>query len=224
MCADYLALGRQIDEMDSLDVFGYHIDVMDGHFVPNYAFNPDMVAAVRTRTSTPLIVHLMCDDPEANIPRFAELGVEYVVFHIEATHQAFKMIELIRRTGAKPGVAINPATPVGELSEIIGAVAIVTMMTIEPGFAGQQFMPHSYARIAEVRRMLDASGSAGLIEIDGGINPQNGRRSLDAGADILVGGYFSVFRDGMSIPESYTGFLSEIANFHEERRTGETHE
>lgn len=165
-----------------------HIDVMDGVFVPNISFGFPVMKAIRKATSKLLDVHLMIVEPEKYVTRFAEAGAGIVTFHYEATLNPKGCIDLIHRAGAKAGVSIKPATSVEVLRDIVPLIDLVLVMSVEPGFGGQSFMPDSLEKIRELRAMIDETESTAVIEVDGGISAHNSRLLFDAGADALVAG------------------------------------
>ena len=165
-----------------------HCDVMDGVFVPNISFGFPVMKAIRKATSKLLDVHLMIVEPEKYVTRFAEAGAGIVTFHYEATLDPKGCIDLIHRAGAKAGISIKPATSVEVLRDIVPLIDLVLVMSVEPGFGGQSFMPDSLEKIRELRAMIDETESTAVIEVDGGISAHNSRLLFDAGADALVAG------------------------------------
>ena len=165
-----------------------HIDVMDGHFVPNISIGPGFVQSARRHSKLTFDVHLMIEQPERYVERFVEAGADFLTVHIEAVPHIHRVVQMIRAAGARPGVSLNPGTPVETLGEVIGMVDLALLMSVNPGFGGQSFIPRSLERLRRLRAMRDASGATALIEIDGGVNPGNARAVFEAGADILVAG------------------------------------
>lgn len=165
-----------------------HIDVMDGHFVPNISVGLPLVQSVRQHSRLTFDVHLMIDRPERYVERFVEAGADILTVHIEATPHIHRTIQLIRSAGARPGVTLNPGTPIEALSEVLSLVDMVLVMSVNPGFGGQTFIPRTYERLRRLRAMRDASGSTALIQVDGGVNPGNVLAVFEAGADVLVAG------------------------------------
>jgi ribulose-phosphate 3-epimerase len=183
--ADIGAAVRQLE--DHIDVF--HIDVMDGHFVPNISFGPSLVESVRPRTSRPLDVHLMVERPERWVSVYRDAGADWLSVHVEATAHLERTVSVIRESGARPGVALNPATPPSGLEYVLRNGDFVLVMSVNPGFGGQSFIAASYRKIAAVRSYLDAVGLDGVeIQIDGGIGAANAAACVAAGASILVAG------------------------------------
>jgi ribulose-phosphate 3-epimerase len=209
LCADLLDLGRQIDGLERHDIRWHHVDVMDGHFVPNLAFGTDVVKAIGARASKPVLAHLMVERPQDYIQALAQ-SVDYFVFHLEATRTPFRIIGEARDAGLKPGVAINPSTSPESLAGLLPLVDVVTLMAVEPGFSGQVFMEQTYCRIAKIRALARDLAPEVLIEVDGGIDEPIGAACLKAGADVLVGGVFSLFRKGRTLDENYVGFAAVI--------------
>ena len=188
LSADFARLGQQIAEAEAAGGDLVHVDVMDGHFVPNLTVGPMVVAALRRSTSLPLYVHLMIERPEAFIEEFAAAGADLLTVHVEATAHLYRLVEQVRSLGKGVGVSLNPATPVGALDEIISHVDLVLVMTVNPGFGGQAFIPSMLDKIARVRAMVDRRGLACDIEVDGGINRETIGRVVAAGANVLVAG------------------------------------
>jgi len=212
LCADLLNLGEQIRIMDEFRPFWYHIDIMDGRFVPNFTFGPDLVRAVKAGTQTPILTHLMCEMPENHIRLFAEAGTDFITFHIEAVRSPIRLLNQIRSFGKKAGIVINPATPLNTLPYLMEYVDCITVMSIEPGFAGQPFIDFTYDKLRKISEIVKAAKRFVPIEVDGGINGENGVKSIECGANILVAGYFSVFKKSTSLKENYAEFLNTLNN------------
>ena len=198
LSADFGNLERDIKMIDRSVAEWVHIDVMDGVFVPNISFGFPVVKSVRKSTSKSLDVHLMIVEPEKYVKRFVEAGANYVTFHHEACANPRATIAEIRSVGAKAGVSIKPATPVEAIFDYLGEVDMVLVMSVEPGFGGQSFMPHSLDKVRALRKEITEKGYNCLIEIDGGISTKNAREVFDAGVDVVVAGS-SVF--GSENPE-----------------------
>lgn len=199
MCADLLRLEKDIRAMDRAAVDLYHFDVMDGHFVPNLCLGFDLAAQVRTITKTPLMVHLMVDDPALFIPAVARAGAKHVTFHVEAVRRPLGLLRTIRSMGIKAGIALNPGTPVDAIAGVIDEVEHVLLMTVNPGFARQKFISTVLPKIAAVKRLLAGRGRRVPIAVDGGIDEETGRRCIEQGATILVGGTSSIFQPGRDL-------------------------
>ena len=188
LAADFARLAEAIQGAEAAGADYIHVDVMDGHFVPNISIGPPVVRAVRRVTHLPLDVHLMISDPMRYVPVFAEAGADGLTVHVEATPHLHRVVERIRELGVHPGVSLNPATPVAAVGEILNDVDLVLVMTVDPGFGGQTFnerMPH---KIARVREMLESAGSGAELEVDGGIDSRTAGRVVAAGATVLVAG------------------------------------
>ncbi|MFO7997166.1 MAG: ribulose-phosphate 3-epimerase [Dehalococcoidia bacterium] len=198
LSADFARLGEQIAEVVRAGADYIHVDVMDGHFVPNITIGAPVVAAIRSVTSLPLDVHLMIERPERYISDFVEAGADIITVHVEASPHLRSTIEAIKDLGVKAGVSLNPPTPIGAVEEIIAHVDLVLVMSVNPGFGGQSFIPETLPRIADMRKILDDGKLGAELEVDGGINADNARGIVEAGADVLVAGN-SIFkaRDGV---------------------------
>lgn len=204
LSADFAALGREIAAAERGGADLIHVDVMDGHFVPNITIGAPVVRAIKRVATRPLDVHLMIDEPDRYIEDFVAAGADMVSVHVEAVPHLHRSIAFIKKLGAKAGAVLNPATPAGALEDIAGDLDFVLVMSVNPGFGGQAFIPHSIDKLRHVRRVLDAAGSRAAIEIDGGIDTSNAAQVVAAGASILVAGH-AVFGNGD--PESATRAL-----------------
>ena len=188
LAADFAHLADEIGRATAGGGTIVHVDVMDGHFVPNITFGPPVVKAIRPITSLPLDCHLMIENPDEFIPAFAEAGADMVSVQVEACRHLNRTLQLILDHGMLPGVVINPATPVEMLSEVLSMVHHVLVMSVNPGFGGQKFLPRSIERIAHLRRLRHELGLNFRIEVDGGIAHDTVARVVEAGADMLVAG------------------------------------
>ena len=188
LSADFGNLERDIKMLDRSEAEWVHIDVMDGVFVPNISFGFPVMKPVRKATSKVLDVHLMIVEPERYVKRFVEAGADYVTFHHEACADPRAAIAEIKAAGAKAGVSVKPATPVEELFDYLAELDMVLVMSVEPGFGGQSFMPSSLDKVRALRKEIDAKGYSCLIEIDGGISAKNAREVFNAGVDVIVAG------------------------------------
>ncbi|TEU18810.1 MAG: ribulose-phosphate 3-epimerase [Anaerolineales bacterium] len=188
LSADFTRLGEQVAEAEAAGADYIHIDVMDGHFVPNITVGPLVVRAVRRVTSLPLDVHLMIEAPERYLATFAKAGAGVLTVHVETCPHLHRTVQQIKELGIKAGVSINPATPLGSLEEILEYVDLILLMTVNPGFGGQTFIERSLSRIRRLREMLKARGLRAELEVDGGINAETAPRVVAAGANVLVAG------------------------------------
>ena len=193
LSADFARLGEQIDEVARAGADYIHIDVMDGHFVPNISIGAPVVASIRQVTDLPLDVHLMIEHPERYISQFAEAGAAIITVHVEASPHLHATIRAIKKLGVRPGVSINPPTPIGTVEEFLPHVDLILVMSVNPGFGGQPFIPETLLRIAHVRKVLDDRGLSVELEVDGGINVDNAPDIVRAGANVLVAGN-SIFK------------------------------
>lgn len=193
LSANFLQLQQDCDMLNQSQADWYHLDVMDGTFVPNISFGPMLVSFFRKATTKTCDVHLMIENPAQYAEVFKEAGADILTVHIEACTHLHRNLQQIRSLGMKAGVAVNPHTPVQQLSDIIRQVDLVCLMSVNPGFGGQQFIPHTLVKIRELREMINSSGSTALIEVDGGVTLENAGSIVAAGADVLVAGN-TVFR------------------------------
>lgn len=188
LSADFSRLGEEVESLDRTSAEWIHFDVMDGVFVPNISFGFPVLDAVRKVSSKLLDVHLMITEPERYVERFAQAGAAYITFHIEATSDPKACIELIRRSGAKVGISVKPATPVSAVAPYLKMVDMVLVMSVEPGYGGQKFIESSVDKVRELKEMIQTANPSCLIEMDGGISSLNSIRLFEAGADVLVAG------------------------------------
>jgi ribulose-phosphate 3-epimerase len=188
LSADFLHLGRDIQMINESEADWFHLDVMDGRFVPNISYGMSIIAAIAKEAKKTLDVHLMILEPEKYVQEFAKAGAHNLSVHIEASTHLHRTIQMIKAEGMKAGVAINPHTPVAALEAIIEDLDLVCMMSVNPGFGGQKFIPNTIKKIKALKEMIIASGSKALIEIDGGVTVENAAEIVAAGADVLVAG------------------------------------
>jgi ribulose-phosphate 3-epimerase len=193
LSADFARLGEQVAEVARAGADYIHVDVMDGHFVPNITIGAPVVASIRRVTSLPLDVHLMIEHPERYISDFVKAGADIITVHVEASPHLNGTIRLIKELGARAGVSLNPPTPLSAVDEFIHDVDLVLIMSVNPGFGGQSFIPETLPRIANMRKIIDSRKPGIELEVDGGINADNAPDIVEAGADVLVAGN-SVFR------------------------------
>ncbi len=190
LSADFACLRPDIDMINNSEADYLHLDVMDGVFVPNISFGFPVMQAVARQCSKPLDVHLMIVNPDKWINQVRDLGTEIMNVHQEACPQLHSVVQRIHAAGMKAGVTINPATPVNTLVDIVEDVDLVLIMSVNPGFGGQKFIPHAVEKVRQLRNLIDSTGSKALIEVDGGVNLSTGAELAKAGADILVAGSF----------------------------------
>jgi ribulose-phosphate 3-epimerase len=188
LSANFVRLEEEIKIVEKAGAHMLHIDVMDGHFVPNITLGYSVVEAIRKITTLPLDVHLMIENPDAFVKEFAAAGADFITVHAEACIHLHRSVQHIKQNGVKAGVSINPATPVLHLENILSDIDLVLLMSVNPGFGGQEFIPFTIEKIKAVRKMISDSGAAAVIEVDGGVKVENAREIADAGADILVMG------------------------------------
>jgi ribulose-phosphate 3-epimerase len=208
LAADFSQLGQQVEEAANAGAKYIHIDVMDGHFVPNITIGSLIVRALRpiaAATNVVLDVHLMIENPADYVESFAKAGADIITVHLEADNHLHRTIELIHEFGIKAGIALNPASSITILEEILPLVDLLLIMSVNPGFGGQSYIPSSSAKIRRAREMLDAIGSSADLEVDGGVKLHNAKKIVAAGANILVAGT-AVFGGEKSITENITDF------------------
>ncbi|KGP92815.1 ribulose-phosphate 3-epimerase [Pontibacillus chungwhensis BH030062] len=188
LSADFAKLGEEIKDIEQGGAEYVHVDVMDGHFVPNITIGPLIVDAIKPHTNLPLDVHLMIENPDQYIPQFASAGADIISVHQEACPHLHRTIQLIKSTGVKAGVVINPATPVEMIKSVLPDVDLVLLMTVNPGFGGQQFIENVVPKIKEVANLREEFGYNFEIEVDGGVKEGTAQTCVEAGADVLVAG------------------------------------
>jgi ribulose-phosphate 3-epimerase len=188
LSADFARLGEEVRALGTAGADYVHIDVMDGHFVPNLTIGPSVVKALRPHTKLPFDVHLMISPIDPYVPAFAEAGADIITVHPEAGPHVHRTVQLIKSLGKKAGLSLNPGTPVESVDNVIGDLDLILVMSVNPGFGGQSFIGSQLAKIAALRKRIDASGRAIDLEVDGGINAETAKAAIGAGADVLVAG------------------------------------
>ena len=188
LSADFVRLAEEIARVEAAGADWLHLDIMDGHFVPNLTFGPPVVAAIRKISKLPLDVHLMVSNPAALVEQFAEAGADYLTVHVETEPHLHRLVNRIRELGVKPAVTLNPATSVDSLDEILSEVDMVLVMSVNPGFGGQKFIPASLAKIRRLKQKMNRLDRQVLIEVDGGVNQVTAPQLIEAGVDVLVAG------------------------------------
>lgn len=207
LSADFLNLGKDVEMVNESAAEWIHIDVMDGVFVPNISYGLPILSQIKKIARKVLDVHLMIVEPERYIEAFREAGAEVLTVHAEASTHLHRTLQEIKTRGMKAGVALNPHTPVSQLEEVIGDIDVVLVMSVNPGFGGQSFIPHSVEKVRKLKELIVRTGSRALIEVDGGVNLETGRQLVEAGADVLVAGSF-VFK--ASDPAEVIGSLQGL--------------
>jgi len=206
LSADFAKLGEEVRAIDAAGADWIHVDVMDGHFVPNISFGPAVMKAIRPVTTKPFDVHLMIAPVDPYLDAFAEAGADCISLHVEAGPHVHRSVQRVKALGCRAGVVLCPGTPAKMLDYLLDTVDLVLVMSVNPGFGGQHFIPSQLKKIAAIRKMIDAGGRAIDLEVDGGIDAETARRCIDAGADALVAGT-AVFRGG---PDAYAANIAGL--------------
>ncbi len=212
LSADFGRLGEQVVEATQAGADYIHVDVMDGHFVPNITVGPLVVAAIRPLTNLPLDVHLMIESPEKYIQQFAQAGANIITVHVEVCPHLHRVVESIKELGVKTGVSLNPSTPLTTVDEVLPSLDLVLLMSVNPGFGGQKFIESTIGKIARLRSRLDELGLAAELEVDGGINAEIAPRVAQAGARVLVAGA-AVFNKKESVSQAIGRFRESLRRF-----------
>ena len=195
LSADFAVLGPEVEAVTAAGADWIHVDVMDGHFVPNITIGPMVVKALRKHSKLPFDVHLMISPVDPMVPAYVDAGADVISFHPEAGPHIHRTIQLIKGHGKKAGCVLNPATPLSAIENVLADLDLVLVMSVNPGFGGQAFIESQLAKIAALRKAIDALGKTIDLEVDGGVNPESARRCIEAGADVLVAGT-AVFSGG----------------------------
>lgn len=206
LSADFAKLGQEVAAITQAGADYVHVDIMDGHFVPNLTIGPDVVKAIRGHSDLPFDVHLMISPIDGFIPLFAEAGADIITVHPEAGFHLHRSLQLIKKLGKKAGVSLNPATPVEVVEHVMDEVDLILVMSVNPGFGGQAFIPDALRKIEALRKRIDASGRTIDLEVDGGVNVETARQAIEAGADVLVAGS-ATFKGGS---DNYAGNIRRL--------------
>jgi ribulose-phosphate 3-epimerase len=190
LAADFANLQKEVEMLNASAADYIHVDIMDGVFVPNISFGIPVTEAIHRHATKPLDVHLMIVNPELYVEDFVKAGASIVTVHVEACTHLHRTLQEIKRLGVAAGVALNPHTPIELLTEVLEEIDLVCVMSVNPGFGGQKFIEHSYAKVANLKNLILKKGAKTQIEVDGGVSEQNAKRLVEAGADILVAGSF----------------------------------
>ena len=208
LAADFSKLGEEIQLVSEEGADLIHLDVMDGHFVPNLSFGADIIKGIRGFSNLPFDVHLMIENPEHYVDAYLEAGANFITVHPEATPHIHSVLQKIHKAGVKTGIALNPGTPIEALENVIDMIDLIIVMTVNPGFGGQSFLSSQLPKISKIRTIIDDGGHSIDLSVDGGINPITAKLAIDAGANILVAGT-SIFKAG---DETYSKSIKRLRN------------
>ena len=208
LAADFSKLGEEIQLVSEEGADLIHLDVMDGHFVPNLSFGADIIKGIMGFSNLPFDVHLMIENPEHYVDAYVEAGANFITVHPEATPHIHSVLQKIHKAGVKTGIALNPGTPIEALENVIDIIDLIIVMTVNPGFGGQSFLSSQLPKISKIRTIIDDGGHSIDISVDGGINPITAKLAIDAGANILVAGT-SIFKAG---DETYSKSIKRLRN------------
>ena len=208
LAADFSKLGEEIQLVSEEGADLIHLDVMDGHFVPNLSFGADIIKGIRGFSNLPFDVHLMIENPEHYVDAYLEAGANFITVHPEATPHIHSVLQKIHKAGVKTGIALNPGTPIEALENVIDIIDLILVMTVNPGFGGQSFLSSQLPKISKIRTIIDDGGHSIDLSVDGGINPITAKLAIDAGANILVAGT-SIFKAG---DETYSKSIKRLGN------------
>ena len=208
LAADFSKLGEEIHLVSEEGADLIHLDVMDGHFVPNLSFGADIIKGIRGFSNLPFDVHLMIENPEHYVDAYLEAGANFITVHPEATPHILSVLQKIHKAGVKTGIALNPGTPIEALENVIDIIDLILVMTVNPGFGGQSFLSSQLPKVSKIRTIIDDGGHSIDLSVDGGINPITAKLAIDAGANILVAGT-SIFKAG---DETYSKSIKRLRN------------
>ena len=208
LAADFSKLGEEIQLVSEEGADLIHLDVMDGHFVPNLSFGADIIKGIRGFSNLPFDVHLMIENPEHYVDAYVEAGANFITVHPEATPHIHSVLQKIHKAGVKTGIALNPGTPIEALENVIDIIDLILVMTVNPGFGGQSFLSSQLPKVSKIRTIIDDGGHSIDLSVDGGINPITAKLAIDAGANILVAGT-SIFKAG---DETYSKSIKRLRN------------
>ena len=208
LAADFSKLGEEIQLVSEEGADLIHLDVMDGHFVPNLSFGADIIKGIRGFSNLPFDVHLMIENPEHYVDAYVEAGANFITVHPEATPHIHSVLQKIHKAGVKTGIALNPGTPIEALENVIDIIDLIIVMTVNPGFGGQYFLSSQLPKISKIRTIIDDGGHSIDLSVDGGINPITAKLAIDAGANILVAGT-SIFK---ADDETYSKSIKRLRN------------